>query len=91
MRSRPHRVYRAELDWRDCQYGDSGFALELVEKLGTVRQMIRRVDLESGKGLGRVRRTEQCKARRGRRKVVSGPVPDAPEAGLAEDRHPQLG
>ena len=87
----PQQVSRAELDWRDGQYRDSGFTLELIEQISALEQMVCRVDLQSGKGLGRVGRTEQRKACRGVCEVMSGPVPDAAEASVAKGRRPQLG
>ena len=33
-------MYRGELDWRDCQYGKSEFAVELIEEILAVWQMV---------------------------------------------------
>ena len=61
---------------------------ELIKQIAAVGQMVCRVDLESGKGLAGVGRTEYGETRSGMREVVPGPVPDSAEAGLVERRTP---
>jgi hypothetical protein len=88
---RRHRVYRGELDWWDCQYGDFGFALESIEEILAVWQMVGIDDLKSGERLAHVGRAEQRQACSDMREVVSGPISNSAAPGEAERRRPQLG
>lgn len=56
------RVYRTESDWRECQYGDSGFQRELIEQIAALWQMMVASTSNAARAPVGVGPAEQCQA-----------------------------